>query len=46
MGKGTAVESVRTEIIAAIEEVRTVARAEQDESREMTADWLDAQFSV
>lgn len=41
--RGT-VESVRAEIISAIAEVRTVAQAEHDESRQMTADWLDAQF--
>ena len=45
MSKRTTVESVRAEIIAAIEEVRSVAQAEHDESRTMTADWLDAQFS-
>lgn len=42
--RGT-VEFVRAEIISAIAEVRSVAQAEHDESRQMTADWLDAQLA-
>jgi hypothetical protein len=42
--RGT-VESVRAEIISAIAEVRSVAQAEHDESRQTSADWLDAQFA-
>ena len=42
--RGT-VESVRAEIISAIAEVRSVAHAEHDESRQTTADWLDALFA-
>lgn len=39
------VESVRDDVIAAIAEVRSVARAEQDEAWNRTADYLDAQFA-
>lgn len=39
------IESVRDDIIAAIAEVRSVARAEHDEPRSRTADWLDALFA-
>ena len=43
--KPRTVEAVRDEIVSAIAEVRAVARAEHDESRQMTADYLDAQFA-
>ncbi|MDQ0661590.1 hypothetical protein QFZ35_000088 [Arthrobacter ulcerisalmonis] len=39
------VESVRDDIISAIAEVRSVARAEHDEGRNQTADWLDVLFA-
>lgn len=39
------VETVRDEIISAIAEVRSVARAEHDQRRNHTADWLDEQFT-
>jgi hypothetical protein len=39
------VEAVRNGIVSAIAEVRAVARAENDESRQMTADYLDSQFA-
>lgn len=42
--RGT-VESVRAEIISATAEARSVAQVEHDESRQTTADWLDAQFA-
>lgn len=38
-------EAARDEIAGAISEVRAVARAENDESRQMAADYLDAQFA-
>ena len=38
--KPRTVESVRAEIISAITEVRSVAQAEHDESRQTTADLL------
>jgi hypothetical protein len=37
-------EAVRDEIISAIAEVRAVARAEHNEARNKTADWLDGLF--
>lgn len=37
------VEAIRDEIIAAAEELRAVARAEQDKQRIGVADWLDDQ---
>lgn len=39
------VEAVREEIMTAIAEVRSVAQAEQDESRQTTANWFDARFA-
>lgn len=39
--KPRTVEAVRNEIVSAIAEVRAVARAEHDESRQVTADYLD-----
>lgn len=38
------IEAVRAEIVAAIAEVRSVARSEHDEQRNHAADWLDALF--
>ncbi len=38
------VEAIRDEIIAAAEELRAAARAEQDKQRIEVADWLDEQF--
>jgi hypothetical protein len=38
------VNVVGKDILAAIAEVRTVARSEHDELRNSTADWLDEQF--
>jgi hypothetical protein len=43
--KRRTVEAVKAEILAAIEQVRTVARAEQDEQRKHAADWLGEQFT-
>lgn len=43
--KPRTVEAVRNEIVSAIAEVRAVARAEHDESRQVTADYLDSQFA-
>jgi hypothetical protein len=42
--KQDTIESVQAEIIAAIAQVRAVARAEQDEQRSHAADWLDELF--
>ena len=38
------VESVQDDIIAAISDLRAVARAENDERRNHTADWQDGLF--
>jgi hypothetical protein len=38
------VEAIRDEILAAVAELRAVARAEQDKQRIEVADWLDEQF--
>lgn len=38
------VEDVRNEILAAVAEVRSVARDEDDEHRQHTANWLEEQF--
>jgi hypothetical protein len=43
--KRNTVEVVRDEILAAIEEVRTVARSEHDAQRKQAADWLGEQFT-
>lgn len=43
--KPRTVEAFRAEIVSAVAEVRAVARAEHDESRQMTADYLDAEFA-
>jgi NAD(P)H-hydrate repair Nnr-like enzyme with NAD(P)H-hydrate dehydratase domain len=37
-------QSVQDDIIAAISDLRAVARAENDERRNHTADWLDGLF--
>jgi len=42
--RGLSVEAVRDDIIAAVAEVRAVAKAEHDERRNHTADWLDGLF--
>jgi len=42
--KRLTVDVASNDIIAAIAEVRTVARSEHDERRNSTADWLDEQF--
>jgi len=42
--KQRTVEAVRDEIVAATEELRAVARLEQDKQRGHVADWLDEQF--
>lgn len=42
--KSSTVDVVRNDILAAIAEVRTVARSEHDVRRNSTADWLDEQF--
>jgi hypothetical protein len=39
------VDEIRNEILAAVSEVRSVARNEDDEHRQHTANWLDEQFS-
>jgi hypothetical protein len=43
--KRNTVEAVMDEILAALEEVRTVARSEQDAQRKHAADWLGEQFA-
>ena len=45
MHKPRTVEAVRDEIVAATEELRAVARLEQDKQRDHVADWLDGQFT-
>lgn len=42
--KRWSIDAVRDEILAAIAEVRSVARSEHDEQRSHAADWLDEQF--
>jgi hypothetical protein len=39
------VEAVKDEILAAIEQVRAVARSEHDGQRKLAADWLGEQFT-